>query len=141
MFPDVIEHLVCAKELWIAADNRLILFAVIRIEDEVSKDLQHTILCKSSLNHGQQRADTVGNLVGVIRLIPRVIELVRREDASEPGVGPITDDREEAILHELGNVTGVTDGNLLPSVMDSSVLFDSRFELADRNRDAVDKHK
>ena len=39
MFPDAVKHLVGTEELRIAAYNGLILFAVIRIENEVSKNL------------------------------------------------------------------------------------------------------
>ena len=141
MLSDAIKHFMCAKELRVATDNGLILLAVVRVEDKVTKNCKHTILGKGTLNHGQQRANTIGNLIGVICLIPRVIELVRCKDATEPGVSPVAYDREEAILHELRNVTGVADGNLLPSIVDGGVLFDSRFELADSNRDTVDEHK
>ena len=141
MLSNAIKHFMCAKELRIATDNGLILLAVVRVEDKVTKNCKHTILGKGTLNHGQQRADTIGNLVSIICFVPRVIELIRREDATETGVGPVAYDREEAILHELRNITGIADGNLLPCIMDSGILFDCCFEFAYRNRDTVDEHK
>ena len=76
MVADVAEHLVGGKELWVAADDCLVFLAVIRVEDEIAQDLYQSVFCECAFYHREQRANAVGHLVVVIRLVPGVKVLI-----------------------------------------------------------------
>lgn len=100
---DVVEHFPGSKELRITADDGFAFLAVIGIENEIPQKLCHTVFRKSTGNHGEQRTDAVGHLVRIVCLVPCVVIGIGREDAAHLGIGTITDYRQEAILHQLGN--------------------------------------
>ena len=141
MLFDIIKHLSGGKELRITADDGFTLLAVVGIEYEISQKLNDTVFGKGAGNHGEQRTDAVGHLVRIICLVPGIVIGIGREDAAHFGIGTVADNRQEAILHQLGNVTVVANGDLLPSVVNGGILVDGGLELPNGNRNAVDEHQ
>lgn len=142
MQADVVEHFRRGKVLRISADNCFAMLTVVWIEDEVTDDFHQPRLGKSTFHHRKQGAYSIGDLVFIIRLIPCIEILVRREDSAHLGIGAVADNRQTAILQKLRYISRISNGNLLPGIMYGLALFDSSLELKDGNRDTIyeDQH-
>ena len=137
MGADAVEHLRRGEELRVPADDLLV--AVVGVEDEVADDREEPLGSEGALDEGVERPDSVGDPVGIVRLVPGVEVGVRGEHGAEPVVRPVAYRGDAAVLEEARDVAGVADANLPPRVVDGRPLLDGGLELQDGERDAVDE--
>ena len=65
MLFDVGKHPPGGKELRIASYDSFALFAAIRVEYEITEQLDNAAFCEGTGNHREQRTDAVGNLIRI----------------------------------------------------------------------------
>ena len=136
---NISKHLIRRKKLRVAADNCLLLFAVVRIENKVSQNLQNPVFGKYSLDHRKQRTDPVRNGIFFICFIPRIIELIWCKNRAKSGISAVANDRKRGIFQERRNVSGVTYGDLFPRIVDSFPLFYGAFKFKYTHRYTIDE--